>query len=234
MPWKIISKTIGMADGGSLHALFAGLRAALGLDGQARDSGVDRAAFTAAVVALSAKLSKSDGVALQIEEDTFERLFPVESGEVANIRWLFRLAAKDVAGFEAYASEVAITLADEPELKRDIFDALLHIASADGVLHVAEDRFLSSVRELFGYSALDYKAMRARFVHDSDDPYIVIGMTREASNEELKQRYRQLAREHHPDALAGRGLARELQDIAQRKLAGINAAWDEIARERGL
>ena len=134
----------------------------------------------------------------------------------------------------AYASETAITLADAPELKRDIFDALLHIASADGILHEAEDRFLALVRELFGYSALEYKVMRARFVQDIDDPYVLIGLPREASDEDLKRRYRQLAREHHPDALAGKGLAKELQDIAQRKLAGINAAWDEIARERGL
>ena len=231
MPWKHIAKSIGMAEGGTLHGLFASLGSALGMGAA---SGVGRAAFTAAVVALSAKLSKSDGVALEIEEETFERLFPVSPDEVANVRWLFRLASQDVGGFESYARDIALTLAEQPDLKRDVFEALLHIASADGVLHDGEDRYLSIVADIFGYAQSEYRAVRARFVQDSNDPYVILGVTRDLGNAELKAHYRRLVRENHPDSLASRGLGKELQDVAQRKIAAINVAWDAISKERRL
>jgi len=231
MPWQTILKTLSSPEGSTLDRLVGAIRAALGLG---QKGSVDRAAFTAAVVALSAKLSVSDGVSLKIEEETFERLFHFDEGDAQNVRWLFRLAAKDTAGFEAYARELAHTLEDKPELERDILEALLHIASADGILHEGEDRYLTIVSGIFGYSPDQYRALRARFVKDVSDPYEVLGISRESTNDALKARYKMLVRENHPDALAGRGLSRELQDVAARKLAAINAAWDFVSRERGL
>ncbi len=231
MPWQTILKALGTPESGTLDGLVKAIKAALGLGAR---SGVDRAAFTAAVVALSAKLSKADGVALRIEEETFERLFRFEPEEAANVSWLFKLAARDTAGFESYARELARTLAERPELKLDIVEALLHIASADGVLHEGEDRYLEIVSTIFGYDAATYRAMRARFVNDPSDPYETIGASRQMSADQLKAHYRDLVRANHPDAAAGKGLSRELQDVAARKLAAINAAWDLIVRERGL
>ena len=231
MPWQTITRKLGAPEGGTLDGIVNTIRTALGLG---QRGGVDRAAFTAAVVALSAKLSKADGVALKIEEETFERLFRFAAEEADNVRWLFKLASQDTAGFETYAREVALALADRHELKRDVFEALLHIASADGVLHAGEDSYLALVGGIFGYDDAEYRGMRARFVLDTDDPYVVLGAARALANDALKAHYRELVRQNHPDALAGKGLSKELQDVAQRKLAAINAAWDEIARERGL
>ncbi len=231
MPWQTIFRTLGTSEGGVLDGLGRAIRSALGLGS---GNGVDRAAFTAAVVALSAKLAKCDGITLKIEQETFERLFSFDAEEAANVRWLFGLAAQDVAGFEAYARTVSRSLADRPELKQDVYEALLHIASADGVMHQDEDRFLLTVAEIFGYSADEYRAFRARFVRDEADPYTVLGLTREMSGAAMKARYRELMRENHPDVIAGKGLSKDMQVIAERKVAIVNAAWDEIARERGL
>ncbi len=231
MPWQTLLRTLGSPEGSTLDRLVRAIGAALGLGPR---SSVDRAAFTAAVVALSAKLSVADGVSLKIEEETFERLFHFDEEDARNVRWLFRLAAKDTAGFETYARELARALADKPELERDILEALLLVASADGILHEGEDRYLQTVSEIFGYGPEQYKAVRARFVKDVTDPYEILGVPRGSSDDALKAHYRSLVRQNHPDALAGKGLSRELQEVAERKLAAINAAWDVIARERGL
>lgn len=231
MPWQTIWRALGTGEGGSLGGLVQAIRDTLGL-GQRK--GVDRAAFTAAVVALSAKLSKADGVTLEIEAQTFERLFKFDPAEVENIRWLFKLAAQDSAGFESYARDVASAIDDRPELKNDVFEALMHIASADGILHPGEDRYLEAVSAIFGHGQDEYRAIRARFVRDTADPYHVLGASRGLDNATLKTIYLDLVRRHHPDALTGRGLSKQLQLISERKLAAINAAWDKIARERGI
>lgn len=232
MPWQTILKALGTTEGGTLDGLIRALRSAFGLGGPRHS--IERAAFTTAVVALSAKLSKADGASIKVEQETFERLFHFDHEEADNVLWLYRLAAQDIAGFESYARELSKVLADVPELKHDIFEALLHIASSDGVLHEGEDRYLESVSDIFGIKRAEYRALRARFVHDPGDPYEVLGLSRDLPDDALKSRYRALVRENHPDTLAGRGLSRELQDIADRKLVAINAAWEKVARERGL
>lgn len=228
-------KSVGLPPAASLRGLLDAIGKALGmrLDPEHRPE-LTRAAFTAAVIGLSAKLAKADGVALRIEEETFERLFPVDPEEIENVRWLFALASRDTAGFDTYAHNIAGMLASEPELKRHVFEALLQIAAADGILHESENNYLSSVSSEFGYSDNEYKAMRARFVHDIDDPYVALGVSRDITDDALKTYYRRIVRENHPDALAARGLGKELQERATRKIAAINAAYDEIARERKL
>lgn len=235
MPWRTLSTILTGLEAGAGRPLLARLLSALGLDGGAdRPPAYRSAAFTAAIVALSAKLSKCDGVALDIEEHAFRRVFEIADSDLDGVHRLFALAKQDAAGFENYAAQAARMLAGEPELKHDIFDALLHIASADGVLHEAEDRYLLSVAELFGYDAHAYQALRSRFVMDCDDPYQILDIPRDASDADLKAHYRRLVKENHPDALIAHGVPPQFAKMAERKLAAINAAWEAIEKERGL
>jgi DnaJ like chaperone protein len=191
-------------------------------------------AFTIAVISLSAKMAKADGVAARIEQDTFDRIFRAPPAEANNVHRLFNLAAQDVAGFETYARQIAALLANDPPLRRDVFDGLFHIAAADGVLHPAEEAYLQTVAKTFGLSATDYRIARAQFVEDPDDPYSVLGLNPSVDNAALKSTFKQLVREHHPDIAMARGVTPGFIDLATRKLASINAAYDQIARERGI
>ena len=60
------------------------------------------------------------------------------------------------------------------------------------------------------------------------DPYVVLGVSRTASDEEIKKKYRELARKYHPDNYANNPLA----DLAQEKMKQINEAYDAITKER--
>ena len=60
------------------------------------------------------------------------------------------------------------------------------------------------------------------------DPYVVLGVPRTASDEEIKKKYRELARKYHPDNYANNPLA----DLAQEKMKQINEAYDAITKER--
>ncbi len=58
------------------------------------------------------------------------------------------------------------------------------------------------------------------------DPYSVLGVSRDASPEEIKRAYRDLARKYHPDNYVGNDLA----DLAQEKMKEINEAYDTITQ----
>jgi DnaJ like chaperone protein len=217
------------------RSVFQRVCAALGLtSGRPRTAAENSVAFTIAVISLSAKMAKSDGVASAVERETFDRIFRAPAAEAANVRRLFDLAAQDVAGFETYARQIATMLIGDPAIKRDVFDGLFHIAAADGILHPAEETYLQTVASAFGLSATDFRTARAQFVVDPSDPYVVLGLKPDVSTDVLRARFRQLVRENHPDLAMARGVPPEFVDLATRKLASINAAYDKIAGERGI
>lgn len=60
------------------------------------------------------------------------------------------------------------------------------------------------------------------------DPYKVLGVSRDASDEDIKKAYRELARKYHPDNYAGNPLA----DLVEEKMKEVNEAYDQIQKER--
>ncbi|WP_191396253.1 J domain-containing protein [Flavonifractor sp. An306] len=60
------------------------------------------------------------------------------------------------------------------------------------------------------------------------DPYSVLGVKPDASDEEIKRAYRELARKYHPDNYQNNPLA----DLAEEKMKEINEAYDTINRMR--
>jgi DnaJ like chaperone protein len=217
------------------RSVFQRVCAALGLTvDRVRTPAEKSVAFTIAVISLSAKMAKADGVASRIERETFDRIFRAPPQEAANVQRLFNLAAQDVAGFEAYAQQIATLLGDDATLKQDVFESLFHIAASDGVLHPAEEAYLHTVATLFGLTPTAYRVVRAHFVDDPDDPYQVLDLQPGVSNDVLKARFRQLVRDNHPDLVIARGVPKEFVDAATRKLAAINAAFDQIVQERGI
>ena len=60
------------------------------------------------------------------------------------------------------------------------------------------------------------------------DPYQVLGVSPNASDEEIKKAYRQLAMKYHPDNYADNPLS----ELAEEKMKRINEAYDQIQKER--
>ncbi len=60
------------------------------------------------------------------------------------------------------------------------------------------------------------------------DPYKVLGVSPNATDEEVKEAYRTLAKKYHPDQYAQSPLA----DLADEKMKEINEAYDEIVARR--
>ncbi len=190
-------------------------------------------AFTVGVIALGAKMAKADGIVTRDEIEAFKEVFRVPPGEEHNVARLFNLAKQDVAGFESYARQLDRLFHDNRELLTDVMDGLFHIAVADGRLHPNEERFLAQVATEFGFSGREFLRIKGRhFKCEMYDPYNILHASAKVSDAELKLLYHKLVAQNHPDMLIARGVPAEFIDIATRKLAAINAAYEEIRASR--
>lgn len=61
-----------------------------------------------------------------------------------------------------------------------------------------------------------------------NDPYSVLGVSPNASDEEIKRAYRELARKYHPDNYQNNPLA----DLAEEKMKAVNEAYEAIQKQR--
>jgi DnaJ like chaperone protein len=235
---KVGGAAAGFLLGGGPIGAFAGAFAGHLLfdrDKEGEGDGEPGVAFTMAIIALGAKMAKADGVVTHDEIDAFFRIFRVPPAEEGNVRRIFDYARQDTAGYEAYAGQIARMFRNRPAVLEDILDGLFEIAKADGVLHPGESMFLETVAEIFGFAPGEFRRIRAsHFGPDTEDPYVILGVDHEASDDEVRQTFLLLVRENHPDSLIARGVPEEFIRLANDKLAAINGAYDRIRKERRI
>ncbi|MBB5520154.1 molecular chaperone DjiA [Amphiplicatus metriothermophilus] len=216
--WERLQSVIEQARRRTLGAALDALAA--------RKARRDEAAFSIALIALSAKMAKADGVVTDEEITAFRHFFSYPESEAGKVRLIYNLAQQDVAGFDAYLSRVARLFVDAPQVLEDVLDCLFYVAGADGVEHPRERELLEMAARTFGVSGAAFRRLRA--VHmglDADDPYAILGVDPDASPQAIKAAYRALVREHHPDALIARGVPPALARIGEARTAAINEAY---------
>lgn len=218
--WKRISDALAaLAQGEGLSAVFEKLRTP-----PERTIG-----FTIAVIALGAKMAKADGLVTRDEVTAFRQVFHIPASETQNAARVFDLARKDVAGFDLYAARIRDMFGAGHQALVDLLEGLFYIAVADGRYHPNENVFLEEVARIFGVQSRDFVNMRARFVPDENpDPYCVLGVDPTADAATVRQAWRALVREYHPDRMIARGVPEEAMKLAEKRLIQANWAYEEI------
>ena len=195
----------------------------------------DEVAFSIALIALSAKLAKADGVVTDDEIAAFRDFFSYPPEQEPKVRMLYQLAQQDTAGFDHYLDRVATLYEGQCPVLEDVLDCLFYVAMADGVAHPAEVVFLDKAAEIFDMKPAAYRRLKALHLGiGDDDPYLVLGVDPGLNDHELKAAYRTLVKENHPDAMVARGVPIDLIKIAESRMAAINDAYERILAERKL
>jgi DnaJ like chaperone protein len=225
--WSRISEALAaLAKGEGLSAVFDRLRAP-----------PERSvAFTIAVIALSAKMAKADGLVTRDEVTAFRQVFHIPPEEEPAAARVFNMAREDVAGFEVYAARIARMFRAEGKpcgadsVLCDLMEGLFHIATADGEYHPAEDAFLARVAEIFGMGEAGFRRIRARWVEGAaPDPWTVLGVSPDAPMSEIRAAWKAEVRATHPDRMLARGVPEEAVKLAEHRLVAVNRAWEEIS-----
>jgi len=191
--------------------------------------------FFTATFAMLGKMAKADGAVSPEEIQVVERFMTERMNLDAGARQLavriFNEGKTNGTPFSAYATQFGQVFAQEPEMRRMLFELLHSLAIADGSLHPEEDRLL---REALGPLRLDpgsYESLR-KSVPDLASQYAVLGCSPDATDEEIKKAYRKACRDFHPDTVVSKGLPEEFVKFAETKFKEINAAYEAVREHR--
>ena len=125
---KLTGAAAGLAVGGPIGALLGGVAGHIAdraTEHPEEKEARDQLAFTAGVVALGAKMAKADGHVSKDEIDAFREVFKVQDADAKNVARLFNLAKQDVAGYDAYADQLAQIFRDNPQMLQDVLEGLV-------------------------------------------------------------------------------------------------------------
>lgn len=200
--------------------------------------------------ALAGALARADGRVSEAEVAAAERWMQrLDLGR--------RLRREAVAAFETgkqpgfnvdgSARELAAYCLVRLDLKLMMLGALQQIAAADGRMHADAERMHRRIVELMEVPEDLWREAQARFDRGEDgaaaigeravasvSDYHALGVSRDASDADVRRAYRRLLARHHPDKLSGDKVGEQERQLAGERTRQLIAAYERIKNTRGM
>jgi DnaJ like chaperone protein len=195
--------------------------------------------FFVGTFSMLAKLARSDGRITPQEVDAIERFMAAdlaldpESRRAA--RGIFNKAVDSSDTFQDYAAQFYEQFQGEPHLLEMMIDIMLKVSVSDGKISDVEESLILSAVRMFRLSDETYQKIRSRYQGDTLDKYYsALNASKDDSDEKIKQQYRKLVSEFHPDKIASKGLPDAFIQFANDKFREIQDAYEKIKAQRGM
>lgn len=235
---KWIGGGLGWAFGGPIGALlgfFIGSffdAATINTSVSSSQGKTQRGDFILTFLVLSAAVMKADKVVKKSELDFVKRFLRSNFSETETkeaLQILKDLLEKDIP-LDDVCNQVRFSMSNP--LKLQILHYLFGISAADGEVHKDEISVIEHIALKIGLTTNEFRSVKSMFVPETDSAYEILGISKNASEDEIKKAYRNMAVKHHPDKVAN--LGEDIQNAAKQKFQTINDAYNKIKKERGI
>lgn len=189
--------------------------------------------FATMLIALSAAVMRADGKVLKVELDFVKSFFAQQFGPQFSSSHLQTLK-HFVNGGEIPLDEICndIKMRTQVEVRIQLLHYLFGIAKADGHVADIEIQLLNRIANLLDIPKIDSESVKNMFYRDVNSDYKVLGIENNATEDEIKKAYRQMAIRYHPDKVAQ--LGEEYQKGAKEKFQKIQEAYENIKKQKGM
>jgi DnaJ like chaperone protein len=185
------------------------------------------------LMALSAAIMKADGKVLKAELDYVKLFLNNQFGPSyasTHLKTLKHFIDSDEIPLQQICLDIKMRTL--PEVRVQLIHYLFGIAKADGSVSNTEINVLNQIASMMGVPAVEFESVKNMFYRDVNSDYAVLGISSEATDEEVKKAYRQMAIKFHPDKVASMG--EEYQKGAKEKFQKIQEAYENIKKNRDL
>lgn len=236
---KWIGAGLGFVMGGPLGALF-GLFLGSAFDsatvitdtGNPSASRSGRGDFMFSLTVLATAVMKADGSMTRSELAYVKDFLLRNFGEEATregLAMINKLRSQEIPVMQV-CTQIRYNM--NPALRSQLLYFLFGIAQADGRVCEQEIRLLENISGWLGIDRTNFNSLKSMYYKDTDAAYTTLGVSPDATDEEIKKAYRRMARENHPDKVSH--LGEDIRKAAEEKFTRINLAYEEIKKQRGV
>jgi DnaJ like chaperone protein len=205
-----------------------------------------QAQFVDSTFAVMGALCKADGAVsrdeIQVAESMFARLH-LSSEQRESAMAAFTRGKAPSFDLEAEVGKFARVSRGHRSIVVMFLQIQCAAVAADSHVHPTEHQMLVRVARGLGLSEADVAQLEALLrtgapgpspQHKLEDAYAALGLSSSASDPEIKQAYRRLMSQNHPDKLAGKGLPESMRELAEERSREISIAYALIKEARGF
>ena len=191
--------------------------------------------FELSLLILSAIVVKADGKIQQSELDCVRRFFLQSFGKLKSDQYfqIFnKVKHKEFPSVRSVCLEINKHVNHKTRLQ--IIHFLFSIAHSDGHVDVKEINIIRKISKYFWISEYDFSSIEAMFSKNKniDNAYDILGVSKTASDDQIKTTYRKMVKKYHPDKLTD--VSDDVVKMAKEKFQSVKDAYDKIRKQRNF
>lgn len=189
------------------------------------------ATLSTALVFLAGHLASVGRKNLDHAEHTLRNLLRISSSDTPHIRTIF------LQGYSAtnlpyhLLHNLAVLLAKNPEKASPFWGVLTAFLNAQKPVSDEMHMAMENIAKALGRGS---DGSATHHAMDLTTAYRILDLPENADNHTVRRTYHALSRQYHPDMVAASGAHPKEIAKASKRMASINAAWDEVARSRRM
>ncbi len=188
--------------------------------------------FNVSLLVLTAAIMKADGIVKKSELEYVKKFYVANFGVEGAKHYIQLLGDILKKDFDVQEVSRQIGRFMDYSARLQLMHYLFGIALADGNIDNSEVEIIERIAMAMGLGATDFQSIKAMFVKDTESAYKILGITADATDDEVKLAYREMAKKYHPDKVSH--LGEDVKKAAEEKFMKVNEAYETIKKKRGM
>jgi DnaJ like chaperone protein len=196
----------------------------------------NKTAFEISLLILSSVVIKADGKVLKSELDYVKKFFTNTFGAKKSNEYFRIFNNLNKQDLNSKLRQVCLQLNGNinHSSRLEIVHFLFGVAAADNEIHSKEIETIKRIATYMNINPYDFESIKSMLLtngtSNSENWYKILGLTKDATDVDVKKAYRKMAVKYHPDKLIG--VSEDIKNLAEEKFLAVKEAYEQIMKSR--
>jgi DnaJ like chaperone protein len=196
----------------------------------------NKTAFEISLLILSSVVIKADGKVLKSELDYVKKFFTNTFGAKKSNEYFRMFNDLNKQDYSSKLRQVCLQLNSHinHSSRLEIIHFLFGVAASDNDIHLKEVETIKRIATYMNINPYDFESIQSMFLAkagvSSEQHYTILGITKDATDIQVKKAYRKMAVKYHPDKL--QGVSEDIKKLAEEKFLKVKESYEQIMKGR--
>jgi|TARA_B110000914_G_scaffold124887_1_gene109020 DnaJ like chaperone protein len=195
----------------------------------------NKTAFEISLLILSSVVIKADGKVLKSELEYVKKFFTNTFGTTKSNEYFRMFNNLNKQDYSSKLRQVCLQLNSHinHSSRLEIIHFLFGVSAADNEIHPNEVEQIKRIATYMNINSYDFESIQSMFLSkgsNSEKWYTILGITKDATDTEVKKAYRKMAVKYHPDKLIG--VSDDIKKLAEEKFLVVKESYEQIMKGR--